>query len=290
MMKAFCNYNGKYQANFVRIEFWQYSIIVLSSEHMGLLTDTSYWWLDSPNEDTKGLNKKKERVPFSIPDALIKKLSILPRREDITLDLYDFDGTLADDQVRYKVDPRLKELEWNEAYPHIWHTQWEREYPGWFQWPDEDVPSPDPLWYRRFAHLLDLKNNLLELPSEYRFDPKNPNHAILSAGSVDFQREKINSAGFGNARKLLVQDASRKPIVILHYLIKLGFIPGKIRFFDDRIKNFYDSAQQISDAIGSPVEYYEAKVWDEQNEWIEWWKKSVAMQLKFEGKVSRVLI
>ena len=254
-----------------------------------MLTDTLYWWLDSPNENPKGLKIKKERVPFSIPDALREKLLSLPRRENITLDFYDFDGTLADDQVRYIVDPRLRELEWNDAYPHIWNTQWKWKYPEWFQWPDEDSPSPDPLWYRRFAHLLDLKNNLLKLPSEYRFNPKNPHHAILTAGSIDFQKEKIYSAGFGEARKLLVQDASRKPIVILHYLMKLGFIPGKIRFFDDRIKNFPDSAQQISDAIGSPVEYYEAKVWDEKKEWTERWKKSVAMQLKFEGKVNNIL-
>ena len=38
---------------------------------------------------------------------LLEAVSLLPKKEDKTISFYDFDGTLEDDSVRFKVDPNL---------------------------------------------------------------------------------------------------------------------------------------------------------------------------------------
>ena len=59
-------------------------------------------------------------------------------------------------------------------------------------------------------------------------------------------------------RVILVEDATMKPLAMLKYFIKIGYIPGKVRFFDDRISNFDGIAEELSDLLHTDVSFYEA--------------------------------
>lgn len=182
------------------------------------------------------------RAFLSIDHKLIKKVQALPKKEDVTLHFVDFDGTLLDDQYRFEIDPELAHYRWDSAYYYITRTCWTKD---------------DPTGFINFVKKMDPKNHLLKGSSEF-FDPKNPHHIILTAGNTNFQKEKIYAAWFGEAKKILVPKAVRKPEMILLYLLKIGYIPGKIRFYDDRIENFewYDAL--FSEELSTEVEFFKA--------------------------------
>lgn len=187
-------------------------------------------------------NTHSLRAFLSIDHALIKKVQALPKKEDVTLHFVDFDGTILDDQYRFEIDPELAEYRWDSAYKYITAKYWNPE---------------DPIGFATFVAKMDPKNHLLNGVSRF-FDPKNPHHIILTAGNTNFQKEKIYAAWFGEAKKILVPKAVRKPEMILLYLLKIGYIPGKIRFYDDRIENFewYDAL--FSEELSTEVEFFKA--------------------------------
>jgi len=167
-------------------------------------------------------NAHSLRAFLSIDHRLIEKVQALPKKEDVTLHFVDFDGTILDDQYRFQIDPELANYRGDSAYSYI-----TSKYGN----PD------DPTGFATFVARMDPKNHILHGTSRF-FDPKNPQHIILTAGNTSFQKEKIYAAGFGEANKILVPNANKKPEMILLYLLKIGYIPGKIRFYDDRIENF----------------------------------------------------
>jgi hypothetical protein len=76
---------------------------------------------------------------------------------------------------------------------------------------------------------------------------------------------KISSAGLTSPeRDYYVEDATAKPNEILKILSRLGFIPKKIHFYDDRIENFSGITEQLSRALGIEVIFYKARVGTEK--------------------------
>ncbi len=219
---------------------------------------------------------------------LLEAVSLLPKKEDKTISFYDFDGTLEDDSVRFKVDPNLLKFRWNTAYPYIEKKYGKETFPKWFRW------SEDPKWYRRFVSMMNLKSYQLHMEREYAFDIDNPDHIILTAGDYDFQKEKITQSWFGNAPRIIVDDAKKKPIRMLEKFLELGYVPGKIRFYDDRITNFLPQAKIMGKSLGVDMEFYMAvqshgkrllKKIDGTTES----KRTVSMRLAYSSKISVLL-
>lgn len=183
---------------------------------------------------------------IKFPPALIKKLLELRAqgiREDVTLRFVDFDGTLMNDQVRYAVDPNLRQYSGDEA---IWYIM------GRYSTPD------DPSGFKNFVASLEPRKHIFKNIGDF-FNPENPYDFILTAGNIFFQKEKVDASWFpSSTKKLLVYNAKEKPLVMFYTCLKLGFIPGKIEFYDDRIKNFEGVDIAMSEALGIPVDFFQA--------------------------------
>lgn len=179
---------------------------------------------------------------LSLSPALLEELWALPRKDHVVIHFVDFDGTIMGDSHRFKVDPALIEHRGDSAYGYI--TE---------KYGDER----DPTGFQNFVKLMDPKNHLLDGSSEF-FDPENPNHVILTAGNQSFQNEKIVAAWLWQAKAILVTKAEQKPEAMLQHLVSVGYIPGKIRFYDDRIGNFAWVDTELSKLLNIPVSFYMA--------------------------------
>lgn len=175
---------------------------------LSLLPDSTAW-------------KEFSNTSNQFPIQLLAKVRQLPIRYNEILKMVDFDDTLWNSARRYAVDRQLENHRWDLAIAYI------RKAYG---------TEMDPTWLHEFVTLLEVDNHLFETDEFY--EPKNPNHVILTAGHPDLQRLKIESAGYTYAKRILVRDAKNKPLEILRYVVKLWYIPGKIEFIDDRIDNF----------------------------------------------------
>ena len=75
--------------------------------------------------------------------------------------------------------------------------------------------------------------------------------------------------------------AEQKPLEILLTCIEVGFIPGSINFYDDRIHNFDGVDMTLSQALrGIPVHFYRATP--------DYEKSMVAVE-KYRSEVARIL-
>lgn len=168
-----------------------------------------------------------------------------PRQPAVTLHFVDFDGTLLDDQRRFEVDPNLRQHRWDLAYYYIVENYSKNR--------DEDEA------FANFIALLAPRDYLLDGYTHF-YNPKNPHHAILTAGNKKFQQMKIDATWLAPHPDniILVEDAHEKPRAMLQYFLRIGYIPWKIRFFDDRIKNFSGIDTEISNLIGLDVSFYRA--------------------------------
>lgn len=81
---------------------------------------------------------------------------------------------------------------------------------------------------------------------------------------------------------------------MLQKFIELGYIPGKIRFYDDRIHNFLSQAKIMGKSLGVDMEFYLAvqshgkrllKKIDGTTEL----KRTVSMRLAYSSKISALL-
>ncbi len=192
------------------------------------LENTEFWWIPSSK---------------AFPKRLIDELDKLPRKAEVTLRFVDFDGTLMDDEARFRLDPELRNHRKHAAVPYI-----KKHYP------DDD-------WWEEFDNFLtklDPKSHIFSNADDV-LDPNNPHHFILTAWPLQFQKNKIHRAGYHLGERMILQfSATRKPINILRTCLKLGYIPGKIEFIDDRIENFNGFDERLSNILGIPVEFYRA--------------------------------
>lgn len=181
---------------------------------------------------------REEISPY--PGKLLYWLSQLEIR-DTELHLIDLDGTLLCDRRRYQVDPHLLNLHGDEAYPYI----------------SEKYGSVgDISWFRRFVELLNPSENLLK--HDHFYDRENPNHVILTAWNQEFQTLKIEAGLWKNVKKIIVNEAQDKPLAILEYVLQLGYIPRRIIFVDDRIKNFAWKDTELSKILWNSVVFFQA--------------------------------
>jgi hypothetical protein len=181
---------------------------------------------------------REEVSPY--PGKLLYLLSQLETR-DTELHLIDLDGTLLCDRRRYEVDDHLLNLHGDEAYPYISEKYWSI-------W--------DASWFKRFVELLNPSENLLE--HDHFYDPQNPDHVILTAWNQEFQTLKIEAGLWKNVKKIIVNEAQDKPLAILEYVLQLGYIPRRIIFVDDRIKNFAWKDTELSKILWNTVIFFQA--------------------------------
>ncbi len=161
-------------------------------------------------------------LPNEFVYDILARLSKLPTRLDKTIRFIDYDGTIYADRYRFRILDILQYYRGDSAYPII------REH---------FAHESDPSGLITFAKLLkpneDLFGNLGNI-----FDPRNPDDVILTAGNRLYQYAKICLSGFANAPKIIIEDAKYKPLAMLLYFLHVGYIPGNIQFYDDRIHNF----------------------------------------------------
>lgn len=86
---------------------------------------------------------------------------------------------------------------------------------------------------------------------------------ILTAGKYEHQVSKILANGFWWMNRIVVPKASIKMKAILDYVIRLGYIPWKVQFIDDRIDAFVDKTGvyldlPLSRILWIPVEFERA--------------------------------
>lgn len=219
--------------------------------------DTDFWWLSSP---------------VTFPQQLLEELKWLPIREDVEFRFIDFDGTLANDKIRFQLDPELLCHRGNDAIPYIMA-----------KYSTEDDPTGIKNFVKKLIEKLEeegrwfLFDNVWEI-----FDPNNPNDFILTAWDYTLQNEKIESSWLPkNVNKILVEVPWDKPLQILETCLRKGFIPWKIKFYDDRIKNFEGVDEQISRALkGIPVEFFIA---------IPEYEKNRVLIERYSGQVGKIL-
>ncbi len=191
--------------------------------------------------------KNEANWPFSwevlamFPLDLLMKISRLPIRPDREIKFVDFDDTLWDSNRRFQIDQWLEENRWDLAIAYI-----RRAYGN--RW--------DPTWLYEFVSLLQVHNHLFETDEFYQ--PENPQHVILTAGHLDLQRLKVESAGYRHAKRILVRNAENKPLAILRYILKLGYIPGKIEFIDDRMDKFRGIDNLLAEILKVSVVFQKA--------------------------------
>lgn len=143
---------------------------------------------------------------FDIPQALLEKLTTLPKREDVVLRFVDYDGTLMDDEVRFLIDPEMRNHRKNAAIYYL----------------NKNFSSEnDPAGFINFVAKLNPKHHIFANAHEI-YDPNNPHDYILSAGNIAYQKEKIDQSGFPSSKQaLIVLEAQRKPLVMLLTCLKL---------------------------------------------------------------------
>ncbi len=172
---------------------------------------------------------------------LLAKIARLPIRFDQVLKMVDFDDTLWNSNRRFDVDKALENHRWDSAYPYI-AVRYGSE--------------KDPSWFNEFVSLLQVHHHLLD--TDHFYEPRNPDHVILTAGDLHYQRKKIESAGYAKSKRVLVRDAKNKPLAILSYILKLWYIPGKIEFIDDRIDNFSGMDELLAKILQVSVVFQKA--------------------------------
>jgi hypothetical protein len=204
------------------------------------------WDEISPNEedekDSLFWRLNEETLPY--PTELLEALSQLDIKDE-ELHFIDLDGTILCDRRRYHVDEHLLNLHGDEAYPYIRDRYWS-------EW--------DESWFQEFVRRLDPENHLLI--HDHFYNPENPNHVILTAWNQEFQTLKIEAGFWENINHIIVNNAQEKPLAILRYVCKLGYIPKRITFIDDRIQNFPWKDIELSKILGNSVTFFRARVTD----------------------------
>ena len=179
---------------------------------------------------------------FFLTEKLLDKVRNLPKKWGVHLRFVDYDGTILDDQKRFLIDPRLalKENRWDGALSYI----------------RKNYPTPeDPSWIKNFVAKLEPRNSLYTNYQEY-FDPNKETDYILTAGNIDLQLEKIVQSWLKHAQKRIVAKAAEKPLTILLTILKLGYRPEKVSFYDDRIDNFQWIDSFLSRKLGINFEFF----------------------------------
>jgi hypothetical protein len=168
-------------------------------------------------------------------DFLMHQVRRLPVHYGEEFRFVDYDNTLSDDEWRFVVCPKLRQNRWDLAYAVI-----RQEFGGFKEYVDRLKPN---------EHLLDYS---------HFYDPSNPNHIILTAWDEELQRLKIENSGFDNAQKIIVDDAEKKILAIIQYILARWYIPGRIVFIDDKINNFRWKDVQLTNILGIEVLFYRA--------------------------------
>jgi hypothetical protein len=182
---------------------------------------------------------------LDIPSDILDAITVLPRYPEIEINFVDLDGTILDDTERFAVDPELKNRRWDTAYPYI--------VTKYSQNGDEDEA------FDTFLRAVDPSRLHLKWHTKF-YDPNNIHHIILTAWNLKFQKRKVDLSNLNPDpdRVILVEDAKSKPLAMLQYFLKIGYIPGKVRFIDDRIDNFEWIDEELSALLHTDVNFYRA--------------------------------
>lgn len=192
--------------------------------------DSNFWW-DDLGED------------FIFDEWLLSQLEALPRRDEVTLEIFDYDGTLTNDRIRFDILPILEHHRWKDAYKVIGEKLGTQE---------------DPTGFNTMIERLHTFSFIFSNVDDF-YDPENPLHQILSAWDDTFQNGKITRSFWENARRNIVLNAEDKPNEMLRMIIDLGYVPN-IVFYDDRIWYFKERGidNQLRSILGTDVKFLRA--------------------------------
>ncbi len=215
--------------------------------------DSQFW---SPEIDTL----------LHFDEELIRQVDQLPKRRDITLELFDYDGTLTNDRRRYDILPILEQHRWKDAYRII------REALG---------TDKDPTGFSTMIEKLHEWDFIFSNVDDF-YDRSNPLHHILSAWDLEFQNGKITRSFWEKAKRSVVLNAEDKANEMLRIIIALGYVPN-IVFRDDRIWFFKEKRidRRLQNILGTNVEFLWATADYENN--------CVILEQKTQWAVVRVL-
>ncbi|MBX9809722.1 hypothetical protein K2X92_05020 [Candidatus Gracilibacteria bacterium] len=181
-------------------------------------------------EELKNENLKKEIIEYA---KKIRVIQSFPLRAEVQFKFVDYDNTLSHDKRRFQVCKELEDNRGKLAYPII------KKYFG-----------------RKGSN---GKREYVRVLKYHEFyDPNNPYHVILTAGDEELQRLKIKNSGLGDPKFIIVDDADKKIRAIIDFILKLGYIPGKIQFIDDKIREFNGIDQRLSKLLGIEVDFFQA--------------------------------
>lgn len=152
----------------------------------------------------------------------------------------DYDNTLSDDEWRFVVCPKLREFRWNNAIPVIWEIY------------SKGITN----WFKEYVQALNPKEHLLKY--DHFYDPKKMNHIILTAWVRELQLLKIKASWFWDAQQIIVDTAEEKILAMLKYILSRGYLPGRLSFIDDKIKNFAGQDSRLMNELQIIVNFYRA--------------------------------
>ncbi|NVP17442.1 hypothetical protein HUU51_01870 [Candidatus Gracilibacteria bacterium] len=152
--------------------------------------------------------------------GLTKRLSKLPIKKDIVLNVLDFDDTLYSrfNQLQEPIFQDNRGSEGNRVIRQIGIDNFVNKF------------------YKKTGAVIKLLRIL---------ENQNHNHRsiILTAGEMDLQKLKCEAVGIaGNKPKVVVvKESKSKPMKMLLEILESGYIPGKIIVYEDRPEFFLGS-------------------------------------------------
>lgn len=209
--------------------------------------DSQFWWLldmciktdreVDEVEELKNENLKKEIIEYA---KKIRVIQSFPLRAEVQFKFVDYDNTLSYDKRRFQVCKELEDNRWKLAYPIIKKYFWRKGSNG----------------KREYVRVLKPYKYLLKYHEFY--DPNNPYHVILTAWDEELQRLKIKNSGLWDPKFIIVDDADKKIRAIIDFILKLGYMPWKIQFIDDKIREFNWIDQRLSKLLWIEVDFFQA--------------------------------
>jgi len=162
---------------------------------------------------------------------IVNKLNTLEYNPEKIFNIVDLDDTL------YSRNPSLQLSILNE-------NRWEA---------GNRIIQTNLWWYQEFCEQHYKKNQVV---TEMIWLLKDDISIILTAGESELQNLKLKSIWywFENLRKVVVDKDYKKPLNVLLYIIKnLGYIPGTINVYDDRVKFFNKYAPILSKLLQTQI-------------------------------------
>ena len=167
--------------------------------------------------------------------AVLKQLNSLPRSDSEKFIAVDLDDCLYSRQNSLQ-NSLLSENRW-EAWNRVIETH---------MW-----------WFKKYT--FDHYNPSWSVKQMVDILLKSKNSCILTAWKKYFQYEKLNRIWIDDSIPVsVVNSTSEKPKKLLEFIIfELGFIPGEIDIYDDRVEHFHKCGPVLSKILQSSINIHE---------------------------------